>query len=176
MHGLIFTGFRTFVASEYAQVADEILANRGRHLATRAYDDHEFEQLVARTVELTGDTRATVLRRFGIYSGISTFRLLYPAYYAAHDNTFSFLLDIEEQIHEVVRRSVPGAAPPRLDVGALADGSVSITYTSPRKLCELLEGLVVGVGRYYGDALRIDQPVCMHREDAAGCTFFVSRA
>lgn len=174
MHGVIFTTFRAFASSEYPSVSDRILEGR-RFLSTQAYDDAEFEAVVARTVELTGDTRETVLRRFGIFAGVSTFRLLYPAYYAAHTDTFEFLLDIEEQIHEVVRRTIPQAAPPRLDITALSDGRVSITYTSSRQLCELLEGLVMGVGRHYGDSLRIEQPLCMHRGDSAGCNFLVSR-
>ena len=172
MHGLIFTGFRAFVASEYPLIADEVWANE-RHLATEAYADEEFTAIVARTVELSGDSRATVLRRFGIFAGISTFRLLYPAYYAGHDNTFQFLLDIEQQIHEVVRRTVPDSAPPHLDIRPLTGGGVSIAYTSSRALCELLEGLVVGVSRFYGDAVLIDQPLCTLRGDVA-CTFFVT--
>jgi hypothetical protein len=175
MHGLIFTSFRAFVASEYPAISDEVWTNE-RHLVTEAYDDEEFEAVVDRTIGLSGDSRATVLRRFGIFAGVSTFRLLYPGYYAEHDDTFSFLLDIEQQIHEVVRRVVPDAAPPHLDIRALSGGGVSIAYTSSRALCELLEGLVVGVARFYGDAVQIDQPLCMHRGDVAGCTFFVTPA
>ena len=173
MHGLIFTGFRAFVASEYPAISEDVWADE-RHLATEAYSDEEFEAVLARTVEQSGDTRPTVLRRFGIFAGVSTFRLLYPDYYAGHTDTFSFLLDIEQQIHDVVRRTVPQSAPPHLDIRPLSDGGVSIAYTSSRRLCELLEGLIVGVARFYGDAVRIDQPLCMHRGDVAGCTFFVT--
>lgn len=175
MHGLIFTGFRAFVTSEYPTVADEVWNGR-RHLTTAAYADEDFEDVLSRTVERSGDDRATVLRRFGIFAGVSTFRLLYPAYYAGHADTFSFLLDIEQQIHEVVRRTVPGAAPPHLDIRPLSAGGVSIAYTSARGLCDLLEGLVVGVSRFYGDAITVDQPLCVHRGDVAGCTFFVTPA
>jgi hypothetical protein len=175
MHGLIFTSFRAFVASEYPAIVDDDLATE-RYLATDAYPDEEFTAILGRTVERSGDSRETVLRRFGIFAGVSSFRLLYPAYYAEHDSTFSFLLDIEQRIHEVVRRTVPDAAPPHLDIRALSGGGVSIAYTSSRGLCELLEGLVVGVAHFYGDAVLIDQPLCMHRGDVAGCTFFVTPA
>jgi hypothetical protein len=175
MHGLIFTAFRAFVASEYPTIVDSVWEDK-RHLATEAYGDDEFDTVVARTAEHSGDARATVLRRFGIFAGISTFRLLFPAYYAEHDHTFSFLLDIEQRIHETVRTTVPLSAPPHLDIRPLAAGGVSIAYTSTRALCELLEGLVVGVSRFYGDAVQIHQPLCMHRGDTAGCTFFVTPA
>ena len=175
MHGLIFTAFRAFVASEYPAIADDVWENK-RHLATEAYGDDDFEAILSRTADLAGNSREAVLRRFGIYAGISTFRLLYPDYYAEHGDTFSFLLDIEQRIHETVRGTVPLAAPPHLDIRQLAGGGVSIAYTSARALCELLEGLVIGVSRFYGDAIRIDQPLCMHRGDVAGCTFFVTPA
>ncbi|HEV7640771.1 MAG TPA: heme NO-binding domain-containing protein [Gaiellaceae bacterium] len=173
MHGLIFTSFRAFVASEYPAVSDEVWANE-RHFVTESYSDEEFDTIVARTADLSGDPRATVLRRFGIFAGVSTFRLLYPDYYAEHRDTFSFLLDIEQRIHQVVRNTVPLAAPPHLAVRALSGGGVSIAYTSSRALCQLLEGLVVGVARFYGETVLIEQPLCMHRGDAAGCTFFVT--
>ena len=175
MHGLIFTAFRAFVASEYPAIAEDVWENK-RHLATVAYGDEEFEAIVSRTADLAGNPRETVLRRFGIYAGISTFRLLYPDYYAGHHDSFSFLLDIEARIHETVRATVPLSAPPHLDIRPLAGGGVSIAYTSSRALCELLEGLVIGVSRFYGDAILIDQPLCMHRGDIAGCTFFVTPA
>lgn len=176
MHGLIFTGFRAFTQSEYPKIAPELWRSAPRYLATGAYADEDFEVLVARAVELSKDSRRTLLRRFGIFTSLSTFRLLYPDYYASHSDTFGFLLDVEEQIHETVRRTVPDSAPPRLDIVDRGDAGLSITYTSPRQLCDLLDGLVVGVSRFYGDSITIEHPLCMNRGDAAGCTFFVSRA
>jgi predicted hydrocarbon binding protein len=99
---------------------------------------------------------------------------MYPDYYRAHDDTYGFLLGVEGQIHEIVRQTFADSAPPRLDVKRMQSG-VAVTYTSPRQLCELLDGLVVGVSRFYGDALSIDEPLCMLRGDPA-CTFFVQPA
>ena len=107
---------------------------------------------------------------------MSAFRLLYPDYYASSADTRAFLLGIEERIHEVVRRTIPDAAPPRLDIMPLGQTGVSITYTSPRQLCALIEGLVTGVARHYGETIEIEQPLCMLRGDTAGCTFFITRA
>ena len=55
------------------------------------------------------------------------------------------------------------------------DYYASITYTSPRQLCALIDGLVTGVARHYGETIEIEQPLCMLRGDAAGCTFFIMR-
>ena len=174
MHGLIFTAFRVFAATEYPAVVDAAWAAEPSYLATAAYEDEQFDALVERVAGLAADSRRTVLRRFGIFAGLSTFRLMFPDYYAAHGGTAAFLLEVEEQIHDVVRTTIPGAAPPRLVVRPLGREGVSISYTSERGLCDLLEGLVVGVSRFYGEVVRIDHPLCMHQGDAA-CSFFVER-
>jgi predicted hydrocarbon binding protein len=144
-------------------------------MLTDAYGDDEFNTCVERTAQETGETRDRVLRRFGMFAAVSTFRLLYPDYYAAHADALSFLLSVEERIHETVRRTVSGAAPPRLDVTRIDQDTLMISYTSDRQLCALLDGLVTGVGRYYGESLSTDQTSCMLKGDAAGCSFVVTR-
>jgi hypothetical protein len=174
MHGLIFTAFRAFISLEHPEIVETLFSSESRHLATQAYDDEEFDLLLARAARASGTESQELLRRFGAYAGVSAFRLLYPDYYAASSNTREFLLGVEERIHEVVRRTIPGAAPPRLDIVPLGEKDVSITYTSPRRLCALIVGLVSGVARHYGERVEIEQPLCMLRGDSAGCTFFVT--
>jgi hypothetical protein len=175
MHGLIYTAFRTFTESEYPDSSGAIWRDAPRYMLSGAYSDEEFNTYVARTVQESGETRDRVLRRFGIFAALSTFRLLYPDYYAGHADALGFLLSVEDRIHETVRQTVAGATPPRLDVAPIDRDTVMITYTSERQLCALLDGLVTGVGRYFGESLRIEQTTCMLKGDAAGCSFVVSR-
>ena len=84
-------------------------------------------------------------------------------------STQEFLLGIETRIHELVRATVHGTAPPRLQVSPLGQG-VSISYTSERGLCALLEGLVLGAAGHYEEPYATDQVLCMHRGDPA-CVF-----
>ena len=50
-----------------------------------------------------------------------------------------------------------------------------ISYTSQRRLCALLEGLVAGTAEHYGERLTIREVQCMHRGDL-GCAFLVEPA
>ena len=50
---------------------------------------------------------------------------------------------------------------------------VSVTYTSDRGLCDLLEGLLVGTAAHYRESFEIEQTTCMERGDH-GCCFFVT--
>ena len=84
------------------------------------------------------------------------------------------MLGIEEKIHELVRATIAGANRPRLHVQRLSELGVLVSYTSERKLCRLLEGLVHGTAAYYGDDVIVEEIQCMHRGDA-GCVFTVVR-
>ncbi len=65
---------------------------------------------------------------------------------------------------------MPNAAPPQLRIDGLGDEGVRIAYSSPRRLCVLLRGLVQGTAQHYREAATIEEWTCMHRGDPA-CTF-----
>jgi len=52
----------------------------------------------------------------------------------------------------------------------MGENGISIVYTSPRRLCAMLRGLVEGTARHYGETVHIEERSCMHRGDEA-CTF-----
>jgi predicted hydrocarbon binding protein len=175
VHGLIFTTLRQFTQAQLPEHADAIWAGQPPFLAVAAYPDEDFDALVERVSAVTGASRPAILRDFGRYTGKTAFLLLRPEYYAAASGTRDFLLNVEERIHETVRATIPGAAPPHLQVVALGDRGVSIVYTSERRLCHLLEGLVIGTADYYGERFEIEQATCVERGDLA-CSFFVTPA
>lgn len=175
MHGLIFTAFRQYTWARLPDHATAIWDGLPDYDHAGAYDDGELEALVARTSAVTGRDRGEILRDFGRFTGFWVFRVMRPEYYEESAGTRRFLLDVEARIHETVRATTPGAAPPYLHVTPLGDGGVSVAYTSPRALCELVEGLVSGVADYYGERFTIAEPVCMKRGDPA-CSFVVMPA
>jgi len=172
LHGLIFAGLRAYGAQRLGEEAAERLWAGHAYEPTQTYGDAEF---LARLEELrvaTGDSPEELEREFGVFTGQTTFTGLYPDYYAANESTLPFLLGIEEQIHEVVRATIHGARPPKLHVRALGSEGVLVSYTSERRLCRLLEGLVHGVARHYGETLVVEEIQCMRRGDP-GCVFTV---
>jgi predicted hydrocarbon binding protein len=50
---------------------------------------------------------------------------------------------------------------------------VLVSYTSERRLCRLLEGLVLGTAEHYGETLAVEEIQCMHQGDP-GCVFTVT--
>jgi hypothetical protein len=169
MHGLIFAGFSTFIHASYPDIAPAIWENEPSYDPAEAYPDDDFTRILTHTIERTGDGSRQILLDFGRFAAQNTFYELYPAYYDASPSTQQFLLGVESRIHELVRSTVHGTAPPRLQVSPLGQG-VSISYTSERGLCDLLEGLVLGTADHYEEMYAIDQVLCMHRGDPA-CVF-----
>jgi hypothetical protein len=174
LHGLIFASLRDYTVQRLGEEhVRDIWSDRIFEL-TEAYDDEWFAAQLERLAVATGEPLDEVQRAFGSFAAQETFLRLFPDYYEANEDAFAFLLGIEEKIHEVVRATIVGANPPRLHVQQLSDLGVLISYTSDRKLCRLLEGLVRGMAAYYGDDVVMEEIQCTRRGDA-GCVFTVVR-
>ena len=172
MHGLVFAALRDYTVERLGEAAAaEVWADRVFEL-TDSYADEWFGAQLDRLAAATGETRAQVDTGFGAFAGQTAFARLYPAYYDESGDIVTFLLGVEEKIHELVRATIPGAQPPRLHIHALGDTGVLISYTSERGLCRLLEGLVLGTAAKLGDTVDVEEVQCMHRGDA-GCVFNV---
>jgi hypothetical protein len=174
VHGLIFASLRDYTVVRLGEErAVELWSDRIFELS-EAYDDAWFAAQLMRLATATCEPLVETQRGFGSFAAQETFARLFPSYYEESGDIFTFLLGIEEKIHELVRATIPGATPPRLHVQHLADLGVLVSYTSDRKLCALLEGLVRGTADHYGDEVTLDEIQCMHRGDA-GCVFIVAR-
>ena len=165
MHGLILTSLLDFAGRRESD----------GFRADRAYPDEDFEELVQELAAERGVSRDDLLRRFGRFAATTTFLRLHPEYYAESSGTREFLLDVERRIHELVRATVPDARPPHLRVAPLGAEGVAVTYTSDRRLCAMLEGLVEGVALHYGETFSVTHKQCMLRGDL-GCAVFVEPA
>jgi predicted hydrocarbon binding protein len=167
VHGLILISF-----TEYAHgrgVSDE--ATR-EYEGDRAYADRELVSYVERVAARTDATVDETLQDFGRFLGADAFPRLAPAFYEQHASLTEALLAVEAEIHEHVREVVPQALPPRLHVSPLGDQGAVIAYTSERRLCRLLEGLVQGTAERFGTDVRLEQPQCMLRGEPA-CSIVV---
>ena len=175
LHGVIFTGFLHFTRNLYPDAAEAIWAGEPEYSATEAYPDEDFDRVLQRTSEQVSMPVPAVLRRFGSFAAETSFRLLYPAFYEESEGTRQFLLNVEVQIHRLVRATIPHASPPKLHVIPLGAHGVVVTYTSERGLCDLVDGLIRGTARHYHETFTVEQVQCMHRGDSA-CAFTVEPA
>jgi predicted hydrocarbon binding protein len=175
VHGLIFSGLRDYTTFRLGDERTAELWSDRVFEPDETYDDEWFVAQLKRVGRATGESLDEVQRGFGSFAAQETFVRLFPTYYEKSGDTLTFLLGIEETIHDVVRATIVGAYPPKLHVQPLRDVGVLVSYTSERKLCPLLEGLVRGTAEHYGDKVVVEEIQCMHRGDP-GCVFTVVRA
>lgn len=86
---------------------------------------------------------------------INMFAKAYPAFFDK-ENVFSFLASLYD-IHEIVKKNIPGATPPFIDIRAISSNDAIFTYESPRRMTDYLLGLLEGVQDYFGENLEIEK-------------------
>jgi heme-NO-binding protein len=173
VHGVIFTSLREYLVATHGRAtAADVFAAEPEYLLSESYPDESLHRLIALAAAQTGRDADDLLVGFGVFTAETTFGRLYPAFFAEAASTRDFLLTVEDRIHELVRATIPSAGPPRLDVTALGEDGVTITYDSPRRLCVLLRGLTEGAARRYDERAELDERTCMLRGDDV-CTFDV---
>src|SRR5262249_13545231 len=123
--------------------------------------------LPERACERTSLPRNEILFEFGVFTAATTFARLYSVLFKLSPTARAFLLTVETPIHDTVRVALPDARPPELTVTDLGDDGIEIVYTSARRICPMLRGLVEGTGRVYDEVLEVHEPECMHRGDPA---------
>ena len=174
MHGVIFTSLRDYLTSEHgADLAQVVLDGQPIFLLSESYDDALLSDLVSRAAAAADRDVDDLVHDFGVFTARTTFTRLYPAFFAIAPSAREFFLTIETRIHELVRATIPNAAPPQLRVEEHGPEGVEITYTSARRLCVLLRGLVQGTAAHYGQTATLAEGTCMHRGDPS-CTFEVT--
>lgn len=173
MHGVIFSSLRDYLTAAHGSAAaQQLFADEPIYLLSESYPDERLTSLVGRAAELTGSDEDTIVHAFGVYTAQQTFTRLYPAFFAISASAREFLLTVETRIHELVRATIPNAAPPQLTVSELGEDGVEIAYDSPRRLCVLVRGLTEGTAAHYGERASIEERTCMREGDDA-CRFAV---
>ena len=173
MHGLIFASFRDYLLTEHgAEATSEVLAGEPQYTLSEAYPDEQFLALLERARVRTALSLDELLFEFGVFTAATTFARLYSVVFKASRTARDFLLTVEEPIHDVIRVALPDARPPQLELTDLGENGLEIVYTSPRRICAMLRGLVEGTGRVYDETLEVDELECMHH-GAPACRLIV---
>ena len=169
MHGIVFVELKAYVESRLgADAWKSLLDDQGLghriYLATQPYPDEELFRLVAGIASRLGSTTSAVLKDAGKFI-LPDLVTVYAAYIRPEWGPLDLLERIETTVHRAVRAQSPGASPPPLQCDRVGADEVAITYSSPRKLCEFGEGLILGVADWWRASLHVSQQTCMLRGD-----------
>lgn len=177
MHGIVLMELKKYVEHRYGPATWSALLVAadlpGRiYSAMGEYPDEEVLDVVRATADATGATPDQVLQSFGRFLApelIATYGfLVQPAW-----DAFDLIEHTEQAIHTVVRTR-DGATPPALEVTRLRDDLVTVRYSSPRRLCALARGMLLGVGDRFRTPLEVTESACT-RTGSASCLLEVAR-
>lgn len=94
----------------------------------------------------------------------------------AHEfkNGFEFLRGVQNVIHVEVKKLHPDALLPEFNFLNETENSLTMVYESPRHLCYLCEGLILGLSKLTNEKLLTTQSECVH-ESGERCVIEVTR-
>jgi hypothetical protein len=168
MKGIVFNLLEDVVKGRFGDdVWDELLDQAGvvgAYTSLGSYSDDEIFALVNAASAAFAMPPKDVLRWFGREAMIEL-AVKYPVFFAPHQSSRPFILSVNNIIHPEVRKLYAGAACPYFHFQDSDDGTLSMTYRSPRKLCHLAEGFVEGAAAHYGERVDFHHAKCLHHGD-----------
>lgn len=117
-------------------------------------DDAVALELFANTCSVLDLSFEETADAFGDYWSNDYAPKLYASIYARFKNARDFILAMD-QVHQVLTRTIENARPPRFEYEEVGDDTLIVTYKSQRNLVDVFIGLARGLGRYFGETLRV---------------------
>lgn len=167
MKGIVFIAFNQMVEDQVGMdVWEKILSDvmpetEGIYTSIEEYPDHELFNLVGALSKIVDVPVAILVEQFGAYM-FTVLNSKYPMFTEAKSDFFSFIKSIDGVIHKEVEKLYVNPNLPKLDCEEIDSNNLQVTYTSPRKLCFLAEGLIRGAAKHYDVEYTLDHIRCMH--------------
>jgi hypothetical protein len=131
------------------------LPDTQRFYSHRVVDDEVVRSLFSSYVTVFECTEEELFDAFGkAWMAYAAYH--YFAFFNRHKSARDFLLDMS-RTHEKITDRVDHAMPPHFHYEEKEDGSLLMTYDSPRNLHKLWIGLIKGVGHHFKEELRIER-------------------
>jgi methyl-accepting chemotaxis protein len=165
MKGIVFSVLKEYAENRYGDRGGEAFKRAiglTSTLATFNYPDEKMMMAVKALAKLSGKKPEEVLNDFGRFFVAESplIQKTYAAYFKSAKDAKTFLMKVDA-IHVMITKALPGATPPRFEYEDRGDELVVI-YRSERKLCQLLKGVIEGIGmRYSGRPLSWREEACM---------------
>jgi hypothetical protein len=166
--GIVFNLLEDAVTRAHGEnVWDDLLETAGldgAYTSLGTYPDLHLTGLVEAASAATGMPPQATIRWFG-REAMPALAAANPGFFDPHDDVRSFLYTLNDIIHPEVRKLYPGADVPTFGFTTAEDGTITMRYGSPRRLCAFAEGLIEGAAAHFGQTVAIEQPSCMLRGD-----------
>lgn len=165
MKGVVFDILRDMVEDRYGlegwQRILDSAGSAGIYVSTKTYDDTELIGLVTTASDITKIPMNELVFALGEYM-IPSFYKRFPTFFDDAPNFIKFLVSVDQIIHVEVRKLYPDAGLPTFDYSDEKQDALTMIYKSPRKLCQLAEGLISGSAKHFNQHYELIHNPCMH--------------
>jgi hypothetical protein len=175
MKGIIFNLLEQFITEragedQYDAILEASnLITEDPFVGPGTYPDSDFMLLFGKTIETLGFSPEEGLRQFGRFT-FSRLATHFPIFVAPYSDPKSFLKTVDSVIHVEVQKLYEGVETPRFIYHDIGPDRLVIEYSSPRKLCHFMEGLIEGTADYFKSPIQYRQEQCLLRGDSV-CLF-----
>lgn len=165
MKGIVFNVFSDLVTEKFGiETWDALIdatnpQSNAVYTSSQVYEDEELLAYVAELARITGVAAADLVRAFGTYM-MYKFEKMHPEFLAGH-SAKTLLESVHGVIHIEVKKLHPDALLPTFEYESTGPKQLTMIYSSPRKLCHLAEGLIIGTGEIFSEAIDMQHTECM---------------
>jgi hypothetical protein len=138
--------------------------SNGVFVGPKTYPDADLMALVGTASRVLGTPADALVQAFGRFL-FARLAAQYPVFLKPGMTAKTFLASVDRIIHVEVRKLHPDAGLPTIRYEDPAPDRLVIIYQSPRRLCDLAEGLIQGVAERFGERIEVRQGRCMKRGD-----------
>ncbi|NHN40587.1 hypothetical protein G9C85_02910 [Halorubellus sp. JP-L1] len=170
MHGIVMKAMKDFVVETYDEstwraIQAEAGLDGKLYVPVSEYDDGEALALVAAASALSGEDEGDLLYEFGRFI-VEPLVSTYGVHVEGEWSGLDLLANVETYVHEALRaKRLSEFTPPELEAERVDEDVAVVRYGSDRELCMLAEGIVDGVGEFYGDSYDIAHETCQLEGD-----------
>lgn len=168
MKGVIFCYLKEFIEERYGletwyELIDLCpLKQKPPYVKPGNYSHFDFLSIVDGIANKVGESSNIFIKEFGK----ATFQRMardYPVFVEKYDHPKPFLLTVDGIIHVEVQKLFSNAELPQFYYEDVGENALIIRYQSERKLCPLMEGLILGATNYFQYNVNITHDPCMHQ-------------
>lgn len=179
MKGFVFNLLEKFVDQQFGngvfdQHCEQIdLKTKEPFVGPGTYPDSDLFLIFNSVISKYSLKAPQVLRGFGKFLFPALAKLV-PEYIEKDKGLFNFLERVDRIIHIEVKKLYHGAVLPKFRFLRINENEMQIQYESERKLCFLMEGLILEAAKEFKEDIYLKQIHCVHQDkECQHCLFHI---
>lgn len=178
MRGVFLVQLHKYVSEKYGEehwkeyLRKINVSEKKLYFSNNQYDEEEFKKLIKEIMIKTGQTREMFLESFGNFMSLF-FLASYKTFIKSDWKTLDVLEHIEEYNHHILQAGGSDELAGKFKCKRIDPKNLEIIYSSPRKMCSSVIGLIKGLSAHFKEHVLIKQSSCVMTGDPE-CLFHVS--